>query len=158
MLQSSKDEVAYSLGLLTYPMKKQSKIIIAVMALHSNADFENYVDDNGGHGHTLTMDGGSVSTDDSDTCSVRDSFAVALEHDYWCSFLCYFVIMPSVQTIAQHKIRLPNSRLLRKLLHRKAVPNRAIASPLCYLFFLLVSLILLRSEIFWLNFFYSYCV
>jgi hypothetical protein len=46
-----------------------------------------------------------------------------------------------------------NSQLLRKKLHRK---NRAKAAPLC--FFLLVSLILLRSEIFWLDFFYSSCV
>ena len=74
------------LNLPSYPIEKQSKIISAVMALHNfikdsaihDADFENYVDDDGGHDTQATMDDGSASMDDSDMGALRDSIAAAL--------------------------------------------------------------------------------
>jgi hypothetical protein len=69
-----------------YSVKKQSKIIIAMTALHNfirdsaihDADFENYSNEDSVGDSESSMDDSSVLRDDSDMGAFRDSIAIAL--------------------------------------------------------------------------------
>ena len=73
------------LNLPSYPIEKQSKIIIAMMALHNfiresllyDRDFENYVDDSA-TASQASMDDVGVQVDDTDMSILRDSISAAL--------------------------------------------------------------------------------
>lgn len=74
------------LNMPKYSVKKQLKIIIAMMALHNfirdsaihDADFENYSNEDSVGDSESSMDNSSVLRDDSDMGAFRDSIAIAL--------------------------------------------------------------------------------
>jgi len=74
------------LQLPSYPIEKQSKIIVACMALHNfirdnaiyDEHFETYVEDSSGVGSQVPSADGGGSADDMNMCAFRDAIANAL--------------------------------------------------------------------------------